>query len=242
LLVNGKPVYVKGVNRHEHNQYNGRILSHEQLEKEIKQMKQFNINAVRTSHYPNNTYWYDLCDEYGIYVVDEANIESHGLITYTPAPDYYNKAISPFASDPKYKDMLQFRMRNMVERDKNHPSVIIWSMGNETGTGANFESLHLWLKSIDKSRPVQYEPCYLDSTTDIVVPMYYTEGQLLGFLKNNDPRPLIMCEYSHSMNNSNGNLQDYWDIIEKYPQLQGGFIWDWIDGGVVQTNSNGLKY
>ena len=205
-------------------------------------MKQFNINAVRTSHYPNNTYWYDLCDEYGIYVVDEANIESHGLITYTPAPDYYNKAISPFASDPKYKDMLQFRMRNMVERDKNHPSVIIWSMGNETGTGANFESLHLWLKSIDKSRPVQYEPCYLDSTTDIVVPMYYTEGQLLGFLKNNDPRPLIMCEYSHSMNNSNGNLQDYWDIIEKYPQLQGGFIWDWIDGGVVQTNSNGLKY
>jgi beta-galactosidase len=242
LLVNGKPVYIKGVNRHEHNEYNGRVLSREQMEKEIKQMKQFNINAVRTSHYPNNIYWYELCDEYGIYLVDEANIEAHGLITYTPAPDYFHKAISPVASDPQYKDMLQFRIKNMVERDKNHPSVIIWSMGNETGSGPNFESLYHWLKSYDKSRPVQYEPCYLDSITDIVVPMYYTEGQLLNFIKKNDPRPLVMCEYSHSMNNSNGNLQDYWDVIEQYPQLQGGFIWDWIDGGIVQTNSNDEKY
>jgi beta-galactosidase len=242
LLVNGKPVYIKGVNRHEHNQYNGRVLSHEQMEKEVQQMKQFNVNAVRTSHYPNNTYWYELCDEYGIYVVDEANIEAHGLITYTPAPDYFHKAISPIASDPKWKDMLQFRIRNMVERDKNHPSVIIWSIGNESGGGPNFESMYHWLKSFDKSRPVQYEPCYLDSSTDIVVPMYYVEDQLLNFIKKNDPRPLIMCEYSHSMNNSNGNLQDYWDLIEQYPQLQGGFIWDWIDGGIVQTNSNGEKY
>jgi beta-galactosidase len=242
FLVNGKPVYIKGVNRHEHNEYTGRILSHEQMEKEVKQMKQFNINAVRTSHYPNGVYWYELCDEYGIYVVDEANIEAHGLITYTPAPDYFHKAISPVASDPLWKDALQFRLKNMVDRDRNHPCVVIWSLGNESGGGKNFEEMYRWLKAYDNTRPVQYEPCYLDSTTDIVVPMYYVESQLLNFVKKNDPRPLIMCEYSHAMNNSNGNLQDYWDVIEQYPQLQGGFIWDWIDGGIVQINSNGEKY
>ena len=242
FLVNGKPVLVKGVNRHEHNQYTGRALSHEQMEREVIQMKKFNVNAVRTSHYPNNTYWYELCDEYGLYVVDEANIEAHGVITYTPAPDYFHKAISPVASDSLWKGSLQFRIKNMVDRDRNHPSVVIWSMGNETGGGPNFESMSHWLKSYDPSRPVQYEPCYLDKYTDIVVPMYYVEGQLMGFLKKNDPRPLIMSEYSHSMNNSNGNLQDYWDVIEQYSNLQGGFIWDWIDGGVVQINSNGQKY
>jgi len=242
MLVNGKPVYIKGVNRHEHNQFNGRTLTHEQIEKEVKQMKQFNVNALRCSHYPNDTYLYEVCDEYGLYLVDEANIEAHGVITYTPAPDYFHKAISPVASDPLWKGALQFRIKNMVDRDRNHPCVIIWSLGNETGSGPNFENMYHWLKSYDNSRPVQYEPCYLDNITDIVVPMYYVEGQLLGFIKKNDPRPLIMCEYSHSMNNSNGNLQDYWDIIEKHPQLQGGFIWDWIDGGIVQTNSNGLQY
>ena len=242
FLVNGKPVYLKGVNRHEHNQYTGRILSHKQMEQEVKQMKQFNVNAVRCSHYPNDIYWYELCDEYGIYVVDEANIEAHGLITYTPAPDYFHKAISPVATDSLWKGALQFRIKNMVDRDRNHASVVIWSLGNETGGGQNFENIYHWLKLYDKSRPVQYEPCYLDNSTDIVVPMYYSEGQLLNFVKKNDPRPLIMCEYSHAMNNSNGNLQDYWDVIEKYPQLQGGFIWDWIDGGIVQTNSTGEKY
>jgi len=132
--------------------------------------------------------------------------------------------------------------RIWVDRDRNHSSVIIWSLGNETGGGKNFETMYHWLKSYDTTRPVQYEPCYLDNSTDIVVPMYYTEGQLKGFIEKNDPRPLIMCEYSHSMNNSNGNLQDYWNLIEQYPQLQGGFIWDWIDGGIVQINSNGEKY
>ena len=242
FLVNGRPVYLKGVNRHEHNQFKGRSLSHEQMEKEVKQMKQFNINAVRCSHYPDDTYWYDLCDEYGIYLVDEANIEAHGLITYTPAPDYFHKAVSPIADDSLWKDALQFRIKNMVDRDRNHSSVIIWSLGNETGGGKNFETMYHWLKSYDTTRPVQYVPCYLDNSTDIVVPMYYTEGQLKGFIEKNDPRPLIMCEYSHSMNNSNGNLQDYWNLIEQYPQLQGGFIWDWIDGGIVQINSNGEKY
>jgi beta-galactosidase len=242
FLVNGKPVYIKGVNRHEHNQYNGRTLSHEQMEKEVKQMKQFNINAVRCSHYPNDIYWYELCDEFGIYVVDEANIEAHGLITYTPAPDYFHKATSPVATDPLWKDGLQFRIKNMVDRDRNHPSVVIWSLGNESGGGENFENMYHWLKSYDNTRPVQYEPCYLDNSTDIVVPMYYIKGQLRSFIRKNDPRPLIMCEYSHAMNNSNGNLQDYWDLIEQYPQLQGGFIWDWIDGGIVQINSNGEKY
>jgi beta-galactosidase len=242
MLVNGKPVYIKGVNRHEHNQFNGRILTHEQIEKEVKQMKQFNVNALRCSHYPNDIYLYEICDEYGLYVVDEANIEAHGIITYTPAPDYFHKAISPVASDPLWKGALQFRIKNMVDRDRNHPCVVVWSLGNETGSGPNFESMYHWLKSYDNSRPVQYEPCYTDNITDIVVPMYYVEGQLLNFIKKNDPRPLIMSEYSHSMNNSNGNLQDYWDTIEQYPQLQGGFIWDWIDGGIVQTNSNGEKY
>jgi beta-galactosidase len=242
FLVNGKPVYIKGVNRHEHNQYTGRSLTHEQMEKEVKQMKLFNINAVRCSHYPDDPYWYELCDEYGIYVVDEANIEAHGLITYTPAPDYFHKAISPVAADPIWKDALQFRIKNMVDRDRNHPCIVIWSLGNESGGGANFENMYRWLKSYDNSRPVQYEPCYLDNATDIAVPMYYVESQLLGFLRKNDPRPLIMSEYSHAANNSNGNLQDYWDLIEQYPQLQGGFIWDWIDGGIAQINANGEKY
>jgi beta-galactosidase len=242
LLVNGKPVYVKGVNRHEHNQYTGRTLSHEQMENEVKLMKQFNINAVRCSHYPNDIYWYRLCDEYGIYVIDEANIEAHGLITYTPAPDYFHKAVSPVATDSLWKDALQFRIKNMVDRDRNHACVVIWSLGNEAGGGVNFENMYHWSKSYDNTRPVQYEPCYLDNYTDIVVPMYYVEGQLKTFIEKNDPRPLIMSEYSHAANNSNGNLQDYWDLIEQYSQLQGGFIWDWIDGGIVQINSSGEKY
>jgi beta-galactosidase len=242
FLINGKPVLLKGVNRHEHDDITGHYVSKEDMLNDVVLMKQFNINAVRCSHYPADPYFYDLCDAYGLYVVDEANIEAHGLITYTPTPEYFHKATSPVATDPQWKGMLQTRLNNMVERDKNHPSIVIWSLGNESGEGKNFKELYDWLKTVDGTRPVQYEPCWLGNSTDIVAPMYLLIGQLIQFTKLNDSRPLIMCEYSHAANNSNGNLQDYWDVIEAHPQLQGGFIWDWIDQGFLQVNSNGEKY
>ncbi len=242
LLINGQPVLIKGVNRHEHNDRIGHTVTKEEMMTDIRRMKQFNINAVRTSHYPNDPIWYKLCDELGIYVIDEANIECHGLMTYVPSPDYYNTGTSPVASDPEWKESLRFRVDNMLQRDRNHPCIIVWSLGNESGGGDNFRYLYNYLKKNDATRPVQYETCYTDNYTDIVAPMYYTEDQFYKFLDKNDPRPLIMCEYAHSMNNSTGNLQDYWDIIEAYPQLQGGFIWDWQDQGILQTNATGKKY
>ncbi len=241
FLINGKPVLVKGVNRHEHNDKVGHYVTKEDMLADVRLMKQFNINAVRCSHYPADPYYYELCDEYGLYVVDEANIECHGLITYTPTPEYFNKASSPVASEPQWRAMLQARVNSMVERDKNHPSIVIWSLGNESGYGENIKYVYDWLKGHDV-RPVQYEPCWLENSTDIVAPMYIVASQLINFTKMNDPRPLIMCEYSHAANNSNGNLQDYWDLIEAHPQLQGGFIWDWIDQGFLQTNSDGKHY
>jgi beta-galactosidase len=241
LLINGKPVMIKGVNRHEHNEKTGHYVTKEDMLKDVVLMKQFNINAVRCSHYPADPYFYDLCDEYGLYVVDEANIEAHGLMTYTPTPEYFHKGTSPVANEPQWKDMLYNRVKSMVDRDKNHPSIISWSLGNEAGEGKNFEAIYQWLKTYD-TRPVQYETCWLENSTDIISPMYTTVLQLLNFTRMNDPRPLIMCEYSHAANNSNGNLQDYWDVIEAYPQLQGGYIWDWIDQGILQKNSTGDKY
>ncbi len=242
LLVNGQAVLVKGVNRHEHNERTGHTVSREQMLRDIQLMKENNINAVRTSHYPNDPIWYELCDEYGLYVVDEANIEAHGLMKYTPAPDYFHKATSPVGTDSVWLDPLLFRIKNMVERDRNHPSVIIWSLGNESGGGDNFNQLYQWIKANDSTRPVQYETCYKESYTDIVVPMYYGEWQMHSYMKSNENRPLIMCEYSHSMNNSTGNLQDYWDVIKSNGKLQGGFIWDWQDQGLLQTMPNGEKY
>jgi beta-galactosidase len=242
LLINGQPILLKGVNRHEHNEAFGHTVSRDEMLTDIGLMKQFNINAVRTSHYPNDPTWYQLCDEYGIYVVDEANIECHGLTTYVPVPDYFHTTTSPVASDTIWRGMLAYRVENMLKRDRNHPSIIIWSLGNESGAGENFEYLYNLLKTSDPSRPVQYEPCYLESYTDIIAPMYYTEWQFQSFLKKDINRPLIMCEYSHSMNNSTGNLQDYWDIIEAHPNLQGGFIWDWMDQGIRQKNAKGEGY
>jgi beta-galactosidase len=242
LLVNGQPILLKGVCRHEHNDRTGHAITREGMIRDIALMKQSNINAVRTSHYPNDPQWYDLCDEYGLYIIDEANIEAHGVMVYTPAPDYGHKATSPVANDPEWRDMLLYRLGNMLRRDRNHPCIIIWSLGNESGGGENFRHLYHWLKTQDPSRPVQYETCYLDDYTDIVAPMYYQEPQFYSFLKKKDPRPLIMCEYSHSMNNSTGNLQDYWDLMESYPNLQGGFIWDWVDQGIWQVNSTGKPY
>jgi beta-galactosidase len=231
LLVNGVAIRIKGVNRHEHDPYTAHVLSDSIMLKDIQLLKQNNFNAVRTCHYPNDPRWYDLCDRYGIYLVDEANIESHGM-------GYGDKTL---AKNPDFKDMHLDRTIRMVERDKNHPSVIIWSLGNEAGNGPNFEATYSWIKQRDVSRPVQYERAEESWNTDIVCPMY-AWGYLESYGSRLQARPLIMCEYAHAMGNSTGNFQDYWDLIEKYPQLQGGFIWDWVDQGMAKRAPDGSQY
>ncbi|NIA31529.1 MAG: DUF4981 domain-containing protein, partial [Actinobacteria bacterium] len=232
LLVNGVPILIKGVDRHEHDEFNGHVVSEATMLQDITVMKNFNINAVRTSHYPNDPRWYELCDQYGIYLVDEANIESHGM-GYKPDRTLGN--------NPEWKEAHLDRTIRMVERDKNHPSVIIWSLGNEAGDGVNFVATSAWIHSRDKSRPVQYERAGTRPHTDIVCPMYSPIKHLEEYAQKKQMRPLIMCEYAHAMGNSTGNLQDYWDVIEKYDQLQGGFIWDWVDQGLAKYK-NGVKY
>ncbi|MCL2120266.1 MAG: DUF4981 domain-containing protein [Planctomycetaceae bacterium] len=222
LLVNGKPVLLKGVNRHEHDPVLGHVVTEEMMRKDIALMKQNNINAVRTSHYPNDPRWYQLCDEYGLYVIDEANIESHGMGYGRESP----------AHRADFKAAHLDRTIRMVERDKNHPSIIIWSLGNEAGNGENFYATYDWIKQRDKTRPVQYERAEQDRNTDIVCPMYWKVEQMIDYAEKNPSRPLIPCEYAHAMGNSTGNLQVYWDAIHKYPALQGGFIWDWVDQGL----------
>jgi len=231
LLVNGVAVRLKGTNRHEHDPYTAHVLSDSLLLKDILLLKQFNLNAVRTSHYPNDPRWYDLCDRYGIYLIDEANIESHGL-------GYGEKSL---AKDPQWRDAHLERTRRMVERDKNHPSVIIWSLGNEAGNGPNFTATYQWIHEHDATRPVQYERAEEGPNTDIVCPMY-AWSYLERYASRVQARPLIMCEYAHSMGNSTGNLQDIWDLIERYPQLQGGFVWDWVDQGFVKYTPDGRQY
>jgi len=232
LLVNGVPILLKGVNRHEHDEYTGHVVSEESMLNDIRLMKQFNINAVRTCHYPNDPRWYELCDQYGLYVIDEANIESHGM-------GYDEKSL---AKNPDWKEAHLDRMMRMVERDKNHPSVIIWSLGNEAGDGINFTAVADWTRQRDKSRPIHYERAGTGPNTDIVCPMYDSIHEIERYAKKKQTRPLILCEYSHSMGNSTGNLRDYWDVIEKYPQLQGGFIWDWVDQGFAQKDEKGVKF
>ncbi|MBI9037960.1 MAG: DUF4981 domain-containing protein [Bacteroidales bacterium] len=233
LLVNGKAVLLKGVNRHEHDQNTGHIISKESMLKDIELMKRFNINAVRTSHYPDDPYWYELCDKYGIYLIDEANIESHGM-------GY--KLDRTLGNNPEWKEAHLDRIISMVERDKNHPSIIIWSMGNEAGDGVNFIASSEWIQNRDSSRPVHYERAGTKSHVDIVSPMYAEIDYLKKYASKQQDRPLILCEYAHSMGNSTGNLQDYWDVIEKYDQLQGGFIWDWVDQGLIKSTKNGEKF
>lgn len=233
LLVNGVPVLIKGVNRHEHDEFNGHVISKESMLKDVVLMKQNNINAVRTSHYPDDPYWYDLCDQFGIYLVDEANIESHGMGYH---PD------RTLGNNPEWELAHLERISRMVERDKNHPSVIIWSMGNEAGDGVNFVAGSDWIHQRDPSRPVHYERAELADHVDIFSPMYDRIEQIEAYAKTNPSRPLILCEYAHSMGNSTGNLQDYWDVIEKYDALQGGFIWDWVDQGLVKYDEFGQKY
>lgn len=232
LLVNGVPILIKGVNRHEHDPSTGHVISEESMMKDILLMKQNNINTVRTCHYPNDPRWYELCNEYGIYVIDEANIESHGM-------GYDEKSL---AKDPLWEKAHIDRVNRMLERDKNHPSVIIWSMGNEAGDGVNFTACYKFIKQKDLSRPIHYERALLGPNTDIYCPMYASIEYIESYAKQKQDRPLIMCEYSHSMGNSTGNFQDYWDVIEKYDQLQGGCIWDWVDQGFYKTDENGETF
>jgi beta-galactosidase len=232
LLVNGIPVLLKGVNRHEHDPLTGHVIPEGSMRRDIELMKQSNINAVRTCHYPDDPRWYELCDEYGLYLVDEANIESHGM-GYGP---------ESLAKDPAWGPAHLDRVERMVERDKNHPSIIVWSLGNEAGDGVNFEQAYAWLKKRDPSRPVQYERAELRAHTDIYCPMYESIEGMLKYVETKQDRPLIQCEYAHSMGNSTGNLQDYWDVIESHDQLQGGFIWDWVDQGFAAKTEKGEPY
>ena len=222
LLVNGKPIYIKGVNRHEIDPDTGHTLSRESMIQDILLMKQYNINTVRTCHYPDMPQWYELCDKYGLYIIDEANIESHGM-GYGP---------ESLAKQPTWLKAHLTRTRAMVERDKNHPCVIIWSLGNEAGDGPNFEATSAWIKHRDPSRPVHYEQAGEKAHTDIVCPMYASIEHLVRYAQKEQTRPLIQCEYSHAMGNSVGNFQDYWDAIESHKHLQGGSIWDWVDQGL----------
>ena len=231
LMVNGQYVLIKGVNRHEHDPYTGHVVSRESMERDIALMKQMNINTVRTCHYPDDPYWYELCDKYGLYVWDEANCESH-------AQGYGEKSL---AKDPQYKEMVWSRNRNMLERDKNHPSVIMWSMGNECGNGVNFEYTYNWMKERDPYRLVTYERAIYDRNTDVIGLMYASPRYLQRFvdegLDSVYHRPFIMVEYCHAMGNSMGGLQDYWDVIEANEQLQGGCIWDWVDQSFIVHDS-----
>ncbi|MCK4749441.1 MAG: DUF4981 domain-containing protein, partial [Bacteroidales bacterium] len=211
------------------------VLDEETMLKDIQLMKSHNLNAVRTSHYPQPERWYELCNKYGLYLVDEANIESHGM--------GYGKA--SLAKDSTWMAAHLFRTENMFERDKNQPSVIIWSLGNEAGNGINFQATYDYLKENDSTRPVQYEQAGMAENTDIICPMYMGMDRMERYAKGaarTPTRPLIQCEYAHAMGNSVGNLQDYWDLIEKYDVLQGGFIWDWVDQGLLTTNDEGKKY
>lgn len=232
LLVNGKAITIKGVNRHEHDQHTGHVITEESMLEDIRLMKQCNINAVRNSHYPNQARWYELCDEHGLYVVDEPNIESHGM-------GFEEESLAKDATwGPAHMD----RTIRMFERTKNHPSIIVWSLGNEAGDGVNFEATAAWLKEKDDSRPVQYEQAFEAPHTDIVCPMYPSPEALEAYAQSEPYRPLIMCEYAHAMGNSLGNFVDYWEVINRYPCLQGGFVWDWVDQGLVATHEDGEQY
>ncbi len=231
-VLNGKPILFKGVNRHETDPITGHVISKESMLRDIKIFKEYNINAVRTSHYPNDPYWYELCDEYGIYVIDEANIESHGM--------GYNLERT-LANNPKWLNAHLSRTQRMIARDKNHPSILIWSLGNEAGNGYNFYKTYLLAKEMDNTRPVQYERAGLQWNTDLYVPMYLTPANVEKYAKDDSKNlSLIQCEYAHAMGNSMGGFKEYWDLYEKYDKLQGGFIWDFVDQG-LKTIKNGKE-
>lgn len=242
LLINGRAVMIKGVNRHEHDDTTGKTISRESMIRDIKLIKQHNFNAVRTSHYPNDPLWYDLCDEFGLYLIDEANVEAHA----------YGYDI---CRNPRYASAFLERGLRMVERDKNHPSVILWSLGNETGYGSNHDAMGGWIRGYDPGRPLHYESAIAgwdgpdkmpgERVSDIICPMYASIESIVKWARNkkraDKRRPLILCEYSHAMGNSNGSLCDYWDAFEKYDGLQGGFIWEWVDHGLKRTDDKGRE-
>ncbi len=227
IHVNGVPILIKGVNRHEHDPYAGHTVTVDSMLQDIRLMKQFNVNAVRTSHYPNDPRWYDLCDEYGIYVFDEANIESHGV---------WDK----LTKDPAWETAFMERTIRMVERDKNHPCVLVWSLGNESGYGPNHEAVADWVRDNDPTRLIHYHPAEDAPIVDVLGPMYPSVDRIIEMARDLDEtRPVVMCEYAHSMGNSTGNLKEYWAAIERYERLQGGFIWDWVDQGLRQVTEDG---
>lgn len=233
LYVNGKAILIKGTNRHEMDPFTGQVISHERMEQDVRIMKENNINAVRTSHYPNDPYWYELCDKYGLYVVDEANLESHGMgfgaNSLSRKPDWF---LQHFQRDSR-----------AVERDKNYPCVIVWSMGNEAGMGINFEKCYQWIKHRDPSRPVEYEPASATPFSDIYCPMYPSPDDMVHHVKfdsSSNQKPFILVEYAHAMGNTDGNFNDYWDTIRKYyPKMQGGYIWDFVDQGFQKITDRG---
>ena len=231
LLVNGIPVTIRGVDRHEHDPKTGHVAD-KRIKEDILLMKANNINTIRTSHYPNSPELYRLCDYYGLYVIDEANAESH-------AQGYGEKSLAKRAD---FKEATVARTRNMYERDKNHPCIISWSLGNESGNGICYEAAYDWLKAKDSTRPVQYERALYDRNTDIVAIMYPSADYLAEYAREPQSRPFIMCEYAHAMGNSCGGLSNYWDTIYKYPQLQGGCIWDWVDQGLLATDTQGWEF
>lgn len=232
ILVNGQPVLFKGANRHELDPDYGYNVSEERMIQDIKIMKEHNINAVRTCHYPNDSRWYDLCDKYGLYVVAEANIESHGM-------GYGRETL---AKNRAYSKAHLERNRRNIQRNFNHPSIIFWSMGNEAGFGPNFENCYRWIKSEDPSRVVQYEQAGTNDFTDVFCPMYFTFSDCEKYCKQNPSKPLVQCEYAHAMGNSMGGFKEYMDLIRKYPNYQGGFIWDFVDQSLRLTAQNGKQY
>mgnify|MGYP002557327699 FL=1 len=232
ILVNGQAVLFKGADRHEMDPDKGYVVSRERMIQDIKRMKELNINAVRTCHYPDNNLWYDLCDEYGIYVVAEANIESHGM-------GYGDETL---AKNPLFaKAHLERNQRN-VQRGYNHPSIIFWSLGNEAGFGPNFEACYKWIKAEDKTRAVQYEQAGTNEYTDIFCPMYYSYESCENYSKGDIDKPLIQCEYAHAMGNSQGGFKEYWDLVRKYPKYQGGFIWDFVDQSARWYTKDGKEF
>ena len=231
FCINGVPVLVKGTNRHEHSQL-GRTVSKELMEEDIKLMKQHNINTVRNSHYPTHPYWYQLCDRYGLYMIDEANVESHGM----------GYGAASLAKDSTWLPAHMDRIQRMYERSKNHPAIVIWSLGNEAGNGINFERTYDWMKSIEQSRPVQYERAEQNYNTDIYCRMYRGVDVLRAYARQTEQkvyRPFIMTEYLHTMGNSGGGLKEYMDVFESEPIVQGGCIWDWVDQSFREIDENG---
>ncbi len=227
FTINGQPILVKGVNRHEHSPDTAKYIPRELMVKDVELMKQFNVNAVRTSHYPNDPYWYELCDRYGLYVMDEANIESHG---------YGNDPRNRLSNDPAWREAHLDRVRRMLERDKNHPSIVWWSFGNESGDGPNVEAAYKWVKQRDPSRPFHYEgtTAHGGSNADINSFMYPSPERMAESAKRRPNMPLILCEYTHAMGNSNGGLDRYWDLFYSGSNMQGAFVWDWVDQGLRQ--------